>query len=243
MLNNETIIALATPNGKGAISVIRISGSNAIASTEKFFKSKNNKVLSQQSSHTVHLGYLLKNKNELDEVLITLFKGPHSYTGEDTIEISCHGSSYIQKEIIDLFIENGVRVAKPGEFTLRAFINGKMDLNQAEAVADLIASENKGSHNLAMQQMKSGFSNDIGNYFEELLSLSNVKILGLMSIPPFTEPARPFFVSLRKLRDRLESQFNTKLPYLSMGMSGDFEEAIAEGSTHVRIGTSIFGKR
>ena len=146
MLNNETIIALATPNGKGAISVIRISGSNAIASTEKLFKSKNNKVLSQQSSHSVHLGYLLKNENELDEVLITLFKGPHSYTGEDTIEISCHGSSYIQKEIIDLFIENGVRVANPGEFTLRAFINGKMDLNQAEAVADLIASENKGSH-------------------------------------------------------------------------------------------------
>ena len=93
------------------------------------------------------------------------------------------------------------------------------------------------------ESSKSGFSNDIGNYFEELLSLSNVKILGLMSIPPFTEPARPFFVSLRKLKDRLESQFNTKLPYLSMGMSGDFEEAIAEGSTHVRIGTSIFGKR
>ena len=93
------------------------------------------------------------------------------------------------------------------------------------------------------ESSKSGFGNDIDNYFEELVSLFNVKILGLMSIPPFNEPARPFFVSLRKLRDGLETQFNTKLPYLSMGMSGDFEEAIAEGSTHVRIGTSIFGKR
>ena len=110
--------------------------------------------------------------------------------------------------------------------------------NEEGLIQEILIQINQGE-----ESSKSGFSNDIGNYFEELLSLSNVKILGLMSIPPFTEPARPFFVSLRKLRDRLESQFNTKLPYLSMGMSGDFEEAIAEGSTHVRIGTSIFGKR
>ena len=174
MINQETIIALATPNGLGAISVIRISGKEAIKITEKLFKGKNNKILSKQKSHTVHLGHLLKNGHELDEVLISLFKEPHSYTGEDTVEISCHGSTYIQKEIIDLFIDQGIRVANPGEFTLRAFINGKMDLNQAEAVADLIASENEGSHKLAMQQMKSGFSNDLKKLRSELLHFSSM---------------------------------------------------------------------
>ena len=174
MINQETIIALATPNGLGAISVIRISGLNAISVTEKLFKPKGNKKLSNQKSHTVHLGHLMKNGHELDEVLVTLFKGPHSYTGENTIEISCHGSTFIQQEIINLFIENGIRVANPGEFTLRAFINGKMDLNQAEAVADLIASENEGSHKLAMEQMKNGFSNDLKKLRAELLHFSSM---------------------------------------------------------------------
>jgi tRNA modification GTPase len=174
MINQETIIALATPNGLGAISVIRVSGKDAILITDKLFRSKKNKVLSDQKSHTVHLGHLLKNNREIDEVLITLFKGPHSYTGEDTIEISCHGSTYIQKEIINLYLDNGIRSANPGEFTLRAFINGKMDLNQAEAVADLIASENEGSHKLAMQQMKSGFSNDLKKLRAELLHFSSM---------------------------------------------------------------------
>ena len=174
MINQETIIALATPNGLGAISLIRVSGKDAILITDKLFRSKKNKVLSDQKSHTVHLGHLLKNNREIDEVLITLFKGPHSYTGEDTIEISCHGSTYIQKEIINLYLDNGIRSANPGEFTLRAFINGKMDLNQAEAVADLIASENEGSHKLAMQQMKSGFSNDLKKLRAELLHFSSM---------------------------------------------------------------------
>jgi len=174
MISKETIIALATPNGLGAISVIRISGKDAIITTDKLFKSKNKKLLSKQKTHTVHLGHILKDGHELDEVLITLFKGPNSYTGEDTIEISCHGSTYIQQEIIDLFIDHGVRVANPGEFTLRAFINGKMDLNQAEAVADLIASENEGSHKLAMQQMKSGFSNDLKKLRSELLHFTSM---------------------------------------------------------------------
>ena len=174
MVNKETIIALATPNGLGAISVIRISGNNSIKITEKLFKSNKNKLLSNQKSHTVHLGHIMKENHELDEVLITLFKGPYSYTGEDTIEISCHGSTYIQKEIINLFIDNGIRIANPGEFTLRAFLNGKMDLNQAEAVADLIASENEGSHKLAMQQMKSGFSNDLKKLRAELLHFSSM---------------------------------------------------------------------
>jgi len=174
MVNKETIIALATPNGLGAISVIRISGNNSIEITEKLFKSNKNKLLSNQKSHTVHLGHIMKGNHELDEVLITLFKGSYSYTGENTIEISCHGSTYIQKEIINLFIDNGIRIANPGEFTLRAFLNGKMDLNQAEAVADLIASENEGSHKLAMQQMKSGFSNDLKKLRAELLHFSSM---------------------------------------------------------------------
>ena len=174
MINDETIIALATPSGMGAISVIRISGSKAISITEKLFKPKGNKILSKQKSHTVHLGNLMKNNFVLDEVLVTIFFGPNSYTGEDTIEISCHGSTYIQQKIIDLYIENGIRVATPGEFTLRAFLNGKMDLNQAEAVADLIASENEGSHNLAIQQMKSGFSNDLKKLRSELLHFSSM---------------------------------------------------------------------
>ena len=174
MINDETIIALATPSGMGAISVIRISGSKAISITEKLFKPKGNKILSKQKSHTVHLGNLMKNNFVLDEVLVTIFNGPNSYTGEDTIEISCHGSTYIQQKIIDLYIKNGIRVATPGEFTLRAFLNGKMDLNQAEAVADLIASENEGSHNLAIQQMKSGFSNDLKKLRSELLHFSSM---------------------------------------------------------------------
>ncbi|MDG2368187.1 MAG: tRNA uridine-5-carboxymethylaminomethyl(34) synthesis GTPase MnmE [Flavobacteriaceae bacterium] len=179
MVNKETIIALATPNGLGAISVIRISGNNSIEITEKLFKSNKNKLLSNQKSHTVHLGHIMKGNHELDEVLITLFKGPYSYTGENTIEISCHGSTYLQKEIINLFIDNGIRIANPGEFTLRAFLNGKMDLNQAEAVADLIASENEGSHKLAMQQMKSGFSNDLKKLRAELLHFSSMNELEL----------------------------------------------------------------
>ena len=174
MINQDTIIALATPNGLGAISVIRISGKESISITESVFKSKSKNLLSNQKSHTVHLGHLIKKGHELDEVLITLFKGPHSYSGENTIEISCHGSTYIQKEIINLFIENGIRIANPGEFTLRAFLNGKMDLNQAEAVADLIASENEGSHKLAMQQMKSGFSDDLKKLRTELLHFSSM---------------------------------------------------------------------
>jgi tRNA modification GTPase len=174
MINEDTIIALATPNGIGAISLIRVSGKNSISTTEKLFKNKRNKKLSIQKTHTVHLGNILKDNNELDEVLVTLFKKPHSYTGEDIVEISCHGSTYIQKEIIDLFIDNGVRLANPGEFTLRSFINGKMDLNQAEAVADLIASDNESAHKLAIQHMKSGFSNDLKNLRDELLHFSSM---------------------------------------------------------------------
>lgn len=169
MINPDTIIALATPPGIGAISIIRISGKNAVSISEKLFFSRKKKKISDLKSHTVHLGKIKNGKNVIDEVLLTIFKTPHSYTGEDTVEISCHGSSYIQQEIIDLYIQNGARIAKPGEFTLRAFLNGKMDLNQAEAVADLISSENEGAHRLAIQQMKKGFSSDLKELRKELL--------------------------------------------------------------------------
>jgi len=215
MISKETIIALATPNGLGAISVIRISGKDAIITTEKLFKSKKKKFLSKQKTHTVHLGHILKNGHELDEVLITLFKGPHSYTGEDTVEISCHGSTYIQQEIIDLFIDHGVRVANPGEFTLRAFINGKMDLNQAEAVADLIASENEGSHKLAMQQMKSGFSNDLRNLRSELLHFTSMIELEL----DFSEEDVEFAErgEFKKLVTKIQSELKTLINSFQSG--------------------------
>ena len=175
MTNSDTILALATASGVGAIAVIRLSGPQSIEIADQVFKSvKDGKKLGDQKSHTLHLGHIVKNETILDEVLVSIFKNPNSYTGEDVIEISCHGSLFIQQEIIDLFIDNGIRVANPGEFTLRAFINGKMDLNQAEAVADLIASENEGSHKLAMQQMKSGFSEDLKKLRAELLHFSSM---------------------------------------------------------------------
>ncbi len=215
MTNQDTIIALATPNGLGAISVLRISGKESILVTEKVFKAKNNKLLSKQDSHTVHLGHLIKKGHQLDEVLVTLFKGPHSYTGENTIEISCHGSTYIQKEIINLFIDNGIRVANPGEFTLRAFLNGKMDLNQAEAVADLIASENEGSHKLAMQQMKSGFSDDLKKLRAELLHFSSMIELEL----DFSQEDVEFVErdEFKKLTNKIKLELNTLINSFQSG--------------------------
>src|SRR5690554_1206407 len=174
MIQNDTIIALATPAGAGAIAVIRISGKEAISLAGPFFKSVRGKELKKQKSHTIHLGHIVENNKILDEVLISLFKGPHSYTGEDVIEISCHGSPYIQQQIIQLFLRNGCRTAQAGEFTLRAFLNGKMDLSQAEAVADLIASENEASHRIAMQQMRGGFSHEIEHLREQLLNFASL---------------------------------------------------------------------
>lgn len=174
MLPQDTIIALATPSGAGAIAVIRISGKDAIDIVTPFFKSIREKDLSKQKSHTIHLGHIIDGKRTLDEVLISIFKDPHSYTSENTIEISCHGSHYIQQEIIQLFLRNGCRMANAGEFTLRAFLNGKLDLSQAEAVADLIASDNEASHQIAMQQMRGGFSSEIKKLREELLNFASL---------------------------------------------------------------------
>lgn len=175
MRTEDTIIALATPSGMGAIAVMRISGKGAIESVDKVFKSvKSSKKLSQQKTHTIHLGHIMDNNRVVDEVLVSIFKGPNSYTGEDVVEISCHGSVYVQQEIIQLFLLKGIRLADPGEFTLRAFLNGKLDLSQAEAVADLIASDSKASHQLAIQQMRGGFSNEIENLRQQLLNFASL---------------------------------------------------------------------
>jgi len=174
MIKQDTIIALATPSGAGAIAVIRLSGKDAISIAEKQFKSVSDKLLSKQKTHTIHLGHIVDDSITLDEVLVSVFKDPNSYTGEDVVEISCHGSNYIQQEIIQLFLRKGCRMADAGEFTLRAFLNGKLDLSQAEAVADLIASDNAASHQIAMQQMRGGFSSEIAKLREELLNFASL---------------------------------------------------------------------
>jgi tRNA modification GTPase len=174
MINNDSIVALATPSGAGAIAVIRISGEEAITIGNSVFQSIKNKDLTHQKSHTLHLGHIIDGTKTLDEVLVSIFKGPNSYTGENTIEISCHGSTYIQQQIIQLLLRKGCRMANAGEFTLRAFLNGKLDLSQAEAVADLISSDNEASHQIAMQQMRGGFSNEILKLREELLNFASL---------------------------------------------------------------------
>ena len=174
MTNKDTIIALATASGAGAIAVLRVSGPKAISVSNTLFKSIHDKNLLNQPTHTIHLGHIVDGDRVLDEVLVSIYKNPQSYTGEDVVEISCHGSSYIQQEILQLFIRNGCRSANPGEFTLRAFLNGKMDLSQAEAVADLIASDSAAAHQIAMQQMRGGFSSEIKKLREELLNFASL---------------------------------------------------------------------
>jgi len=169
MLSETTICALATP-GHGAISVIRLSGPKAIEIAESIFKaSVQGKVLKDQAPNTIHFGTIQKDGEIVDEVLLSLFKAPHSYTGEDSVEISCHGSPYIQQRILELLVAAGATPAKAGEFTQRAFLNGKMDLSQAEAVADLIAAESEGAHKVALQQLRGGFSDRLKSLREQLL--------------------------------------------------------------------------
>ncbi|MGK0412811.1 MAG: tRNA modification GTPase, partial [Polaribacter sp.] len=173
MIQNDTIIALATPSGVGAISVIRLSGDNAIPIVDSFFRSiKKGKSLKNQKTHTIHLGHIVDKGIILDEVLVSIFKNPRSYTGENVVEISCHGSTFIQQEIIQLFLKNNCRMADNGEFTMRAFLNGKMDLSQAEAVADVIASNSAASHQMAIQQMRGGITNELKELRGQLLDFA-----------------------------------------------------------------------
>jgi tRNA modification GTPase len=173
MIEQDTIIALATPSGVGAISVIRLSGEKAIDIVNDHFQSiQKNKSLQTQKTHTIHLGHILNKGVILDEVLVSIFKNPRSYTGENVVEISCHGSTFIQQEIIQLFLKNGCRMADNGEFTMRAFLNGKMDLSQAEAVADVIASNSAASHQMAIQQMRGGITNELKELRVQLLDFA-----------------------------------------------------------------------
>ncbi len=174
MIHQETIVALATPSGAGAIAIIRLSGKDALTIASKVFKSISEKNLVNQKTHTIHLGHIVDGEKTLDQVLVSIFKNPNSYTGEDVVEISCHGSVFIQQQIIQLLLRKGCRMASAGEFTLRSFLNGKMDLSQAEAVADLINSDNEASHQIAMQQMRGGFSNEIAKLREELLNFASL---------------------------------------------------------------------
>ncbi|KGO94621.1 tRNA uridine-5-carboxymethylaminomethyl(34) synthesis GTPase MnmE [Flavobacterium subsaxonicum] len=174
MIPQDTIVALATASGSGAIAIIRISGADAITIAASVFQSVSGKDITRQKTHTLHLGHIQEDTKIYDQVLLSLFKGTNSYTGENTVEISCHGSVYIQQQIIQLLLRKGCRMANAGEFTLRAFLNGKLDLSQAEAVADLIASDNEASHQIAMQQMRGGFSNEIAKLREELLNFASL---------------------------------------------------------------------
>lgn len=173
---SDTIVALSTAPGVAAIGVIRLSGEKAVEIVDRLFRGKN---LLKQASHTIHLGKVVHQNVVIDEVLVSLFLAPASYTKENVLEISCHGSPYIQQKIIEALIDSGARAAKPGEFTLRAFLNGRFDLSQAEAVADLIASDSEASHRSALHQMKGGFSREIKLLREQLIHFASLVELEL----------------------------------------------------------------
>lgn len=175
---NETIAAVATGTG-GAVALIRISGERAVPIGDALFRSIQGKPLSTQKGYTIHYGTIRDGETVIDEVLVSLFRAPHSYTGEDMIEISCHASDYILRRVMELAIRHGARTARPGEFTLRAFLAGKMDLSQAEAVADVIASDNRAAHDLAFRQMRGGYSDEFGQLREKLVHLVSLLELEL----------------------------------------------------------------
>ena len=168
-MTNDIITAISTPSGTGAIAVIRLSGEGCIALTDSVFVSPSHKKLVHQAANTFHFGKIVQNETIIDEVLVSIFRAPRSFTGEESVEISCHGSVYIQQKIIELLMEKGARLAQAGEFTRRAFANGKMDLSQAEAVADVIASSSRALHRVAMNQMRGGFTQKLTGLRDSLL--------------------------------------------------------------------------
>ena len=229
---DETIIAPATGNASAAIAVLRVSGENAISATEKVFKTK--KSLIKSNSHTLHFGKIMDGKEVVDEVLVSVFKNPNSYTGEDVVEISCHGSTYIQQRILQLFFKQGVRMAEPGEFTMRAFKNGKLDLAQAEAVADLIASHSKASHQVAMNQMRGGVSSQLKELREELIRFTALLELEL----DFSEEDVEF-ANRKDLEDLIE-KIKAKIEELSKTF--EYGNAIKNGVAVAIIGKPNAGK-
>ncbi|MFD0750378.1 tRNA uridine-5-carboxymethylaminomethyl(34) synthesis GTPase MnmE [Mucilaginibacter calamicampi] len=229
--HEETIVALATPAGIGAIGVIRLSGPDAIAIANKVFKGKD---LTEQTSHTIHFGSIVDGDMLLDEVLVSLFVEPRSYTRENVVEISCHGSNYIIESIIKLLIKNGARSAKAGEFTLRAFLNGQLDLSQAEAVADLIASNSKASQQVALQQLRGGFSNQLQTLREQLVQFASLIELELDFAEEDVEFAN---------RDQLKKLINDILRVITaLIQSFELGNAIKNGINTVIAGRPNAGK-
>ncbi|MCB2207443.1 MAG: tRNA uridine-5-carboxymethylaminomethyl(34) synthesis GTPase MnmE [Bacteroidetes bacterium] len=212
----DTICAIATPPGTGAISVIRLSGTDSLSMAQKYFNPKFKKADSELfESHKMYFGRFEKEQQIIDEVLLTYFKSPNSYTGEESVEISCHGSEFIQQKIIELLLEAGARLADPGEFTMRAFLNGKLDLSQAEAVADLIASQSKSAHRLALNQMRGGFSEKIKELRDQLLQFTALIELEL----DFSEEDVEFAdrTALHELLNQLKSELSYLIASFKVG--------------------------
>ena len=234
MYNEGTIIALSSAPGSGAIAIIRLSGEDAISKTDLFFKSKSGKNLSKSSGYSISYGDLVDNNEIIDEVVVSVYKAPHSYTGENIIEISCHGSIYIQQRILSIFTNAGVRLASPGEFTLRAYLNNKKDLSQAEAVGDLIASESKEEHRVAMEQMRGGYSDEIEVLREKLINFKSLIELEL----DFSEEDVEFAdrSDLKTLLNELEDKLSSLIDSFTYG------NVIKEGVTVTIAGKPNAGK-
>lgn len=228
---NDTIVALSTPPGMGAIGVIRLSGASAVSIAEKVFRGKK---LGEQTSHTLHHGYIHDGDEVIDEVVVGIFRAPHSYTAEDVIEISCHGSDFIIQKIISLLIGKGARMADPGEFTMRAFLNGRMDLAQAEAVADLIASQTQASHDMALKQMRGGFSSELKILRSELIHFASLLELEL----DFSEEDVEFAGRhhLMQLLEKINDELNKLISSFELG------NVIKNGVTTVIAGRPNAGK-
>ncbi len=227
----EAICALATANGVGAIAVIRVSGLRSIEIVNTFFKGRD---LTRVKSHTVHFGTIRDNGDIVDEVLVTIFRSPASFTREDSVEISCHGSDYIIRRILKLLVRGGARIAKPGEFTQRAFLNGQFDLVQAEAVADLIAADSEASHRAALQQLRGGFSKQLASLREELIHFASLVELELDFGEEDVE-----FAGRDDLRDLINRLNKSLLPLIE---SFDFGNALKEGVPVAIIGAPNVGK-
>ena len=237
MEHNDTICAVATASG-GAIGIIRVSGTEAIRITDKIFRpvDKHSTPLDKRDANTINFGFIRNGKDEIiDEVLVSIFRAPHSYTGEDSVEISCHGSSYVLQQVMRLLIENGCRSAGPGEYTQRAFLNGKMDLSQAEAVADLIKSTSAATHRMAMNQMRGGFSRELSTLRDKLLKLTSLMELEL----DFSDHEELEFADRDELK-QIALQVKSKISGLAT--SFNLGNAIKNGIPVAIIGETNAGK-
>jgi len=235
MTEEECICALATPAG-GAIGVIRLSGSQAIEITDKVFTAANGKSLAKAKPNTIHYGEIKdKHGHTIDDVLVSVFRAPHSYTGEDSTEISCHGSRYILQQVLQALVQAGCRHAQPGEYTRRAYMNGKMDLSQAEAVADLIASTNKATHDMAMSQLKGHFSSELSKLREKLLKMNSLLELEL----DFSDHEELEFADrseLKQLAEQIEKKVTT------LAHSFETGNALKQGIPVAIVGKTNAGK-